>query len=431
MRMRLCLLLLAAAPAAAISVVRSNDCVPTEPHRASVKARIRDQDIAFYRARIQRDPRSAADYTQLAGLYLQRARQTGDNTDINRAEETSRHSLRLRAARNAAAFGVLASSLMAEHRFDQAMQVARQLVASDSTSISARGLLAETQYELGRYSEAARTLGGLTTYRSDPSTASRLARWAELHGQPEEARRLLRSARDEATRRHGVPREQLAWYQLRLGDLALRNGHLDEARDELCAGLRIWPEDYRLLGALARVESARRHWREAIGYGQRAMGQALEPGTLGVVGEAYAAIGDSAKAAEYFHAMETVVLHQPGSFHRAWSLFLLDHQRNVARVLTKAEKELRVRRDIYGYDLLAWALHQSGRNQEAREAMAHALALGTRDAMLFYHAGMIEHELGNDGATRSYLKAALETNPCWDVLQPALARTLLDSLEQR
>jgi tetratricopeptide (TPR) repeat protein len=421
----------ATAAGGGLSVARPSERVPATDHAASLEARIRDGDIGFYQSRTERDPRSARDYTQLAGLYLQRARQRADNGDLLRAELTARHSLRLRTGRNAAAFGVLASSLLAQHRFGEAMMVAQQLVAADSASIAARGLLAETQYELGRYPEAARTLGSLASYRADLSVAPRLARWAELHGRPEEARRLLRSARDEATRRHGMPREQLAWFNLRLGDLALRNGHLGEAERELRNGLRAQPDDYRLLGALVRVEAARHRWRAAIDYGERAIGHALDPATLGVIGEAYAASGGSAKAEEYYHTMETAVLHQPGPFHRAWSLFLLDHDRDVARVLAKVEEEIRTRQDIYGYDLLAWALHHSGRDLEARKPMARALALGTCDAMLFYHAGMIERVLGDTMSARRYLRAALETNPYWHPLQPDRARTVLDSLDHR
>ena len=66
----------------------------------------------------------------------------------------------------------------------------------------------------------------------------------------------------------------------------------------------------------------------------------------------------------------------------------------------KAREEIAARQDIYGWDLLAWALHQNGRDGEAAPAMARALALGTRDAMLFYHAGMIERALGDRDAAR-------------------------------
>ncbi len=58
------------------------------------QARIRDLDIEFYQRRVGRDPRSARDYAQLAGLYLQRARETADNGDLVRAEQNARRSLR-------------------------------------------------------------------------------------------------------------------------------------------------------------------------------------------------------------------------------------------------------------------------------------------------------------------------------------------------
>ena len=110
---------------------------------------------------------------------------------------------------------------MAQHRFAEALDVGRELLALDSTSVAARGLVAETELELGRYDEAGRLFGQLATYEGDIGVAPRLARWDELHGRPEEARRLLRLARDEAGRRHAMPKEQIAWFHLRLGDLAL------------------------------------------------------------------------------------------------------------------------------------------------------------------------------------------------------------------
>ncbi len=411
-----------------VSVARSSDGSGVALPPVPSEARIRDLDIGFYQSRVERDPRSAGDYTQLAGLYLQRARETADNGDLVRAEENARHSIDLRSGRNAPAFGVLASSLLAQHRFAEALHVTQRLVAFDSSSVPARGLLGETQFESGHYEEAGRTLGTLATYSRDLSVAPRLARWHELHGRPEQARRLLRVAREDARQQHAMPKEQLAWFHLRLGDLALRYGHLGEAERELRGGLRVSPNDYRLLGTMARLEAARHRWPSAIRYGEQAIAYALDPTTLGVVGDAYAAAGDRAKAEEYYRTMEVTVLHQPGPFHRAWSLFLLDHDRDVPRVLAKVREEIQTRRDIYGYDLLAWALHKSGRHREAGAAMTQALALGTRDAMLFYHAGMIERALGDSASASLHLRAALDANPYWHPLQPKQARLVLDSL---
>jgi hypothetical protein len=63
--------------------------------------------------------------------------------------------------------------------------------------------------------------------------------------------------------------------------------------------------------------------------------------------------------------------------------------------------------------------------------MARALALGTRDAMLFYHAAVIDHAVGDEASARTRLEAALAVNPYWHPTQPAAARALLDSLRTR
>jgi tetratricopeptide (TPR) repeat protein len=171
------------------------------------------------------------------------------------------------------------------------------------------------------------------------------------------------------------------------------------------------PTDARLLSAMARVARARGRSQEAIAYGERSIAVAPDPATLGLIGDAYAALGDSAKAQEYVHAMEVVTFAQPGGFHRAWSLFLLDHGLRVPDVLEQVQNEIRTRPDIYGWDLLAWALHRSGRDREALPAMARALSLGTRDAMLDTHMALIERGLGHRIAARQYFEQAHAIDP--------------------
>src|SRR6185369_14831646 len=159
---------IAALAAAAGIAMAAGGHAPTGATTATPSpARIRDLDIDFYRARTVRDPRSARDFTQLAGLYLQRARETADNADLERAERTARHSLALRRGRNDEAVGALTSSLMGQHRFAEAHDAALELLRSDSTSVAARGMVAEAAMELGRYDEAARMFGMLETYQAD------------------------------------------------------------------------------------------------------------------------------------------------------------------------------------------------------------------------------------------------------------------------
>ena len=59
-----------------------------------------------------------------------------------------------------------------------------------------------------------------------------------------------------------------------------------------------------------------------------------------------------------------------------------------------------------------------------------ARRLSTRDAMLFYHTGMIERALGNTRRASYFLAQALEINPQFHPTQPAEARAVLDSIER-
>ena len=225
-----------------------------------------------------------------------------------------------------------------------------------------------------------------------------------------------------------MPREQAAWFHLRLADLEMRQGRDRGAERTLREGLALHPGDARLLAAMTRLAAAHHDWRQAIRYGDSTIAIVLDPATLGVVSDAYAALGDSAKATEYVAAMEVAVGQQIGTYHRAWSLFLLDHGRRVPEVLAAAQAELTGRHDIQGYDLLAWALYKSGRAREARLPMAAALAQGTQDAMMMYHAGMIARAAGDPVAARDYLERALAIAPAFDHSAPAVARAVLDSL---
>jgi tetratricopeptide (TPR) repeat protein len=417
------LLLVAAALAGAAAAARPSEPVASRP--ALSEATVLEMDIAFYRRRIERYSLSARDEGELARLLLQRGRLTASEPDLREAEQHARRSLRLRTAHNGATAQVLAGALMARHAFAEAREVAEGMTAADSASRSARAMLGEIELELGDYAAARRTFGTLLTVRTDFVVAPRFARWEELNGRPEAAEALFRGALAQAQARHGTPASQLAWFHWRLADLALRAGRMDEARTELTTGLAEVPDDPRLLGTMARLAAVQHRWPAAIDAGERALARIVDPATLGLLSQAYAAVGDSARSADALTAMAVAVLGQPGPFHRGWSLLLLEQGREVPEVLARARAELATRRDIYGWDLLAWALYRSGGAAEAVPASERAVALGTRDAMLWYHAGMIRLAAGDSAGGRNALRTALGINPMWDPFQPDSARAAL------
>jgi tetratricopeptide (TPR) repeat protein len=410
------------------------------PHRVTAAApvpppktetEIRSLDIEFYERRIVEDPLSAADRSRLAALYLQRARETGSYPDYERAAELAHRSLALREAHNAETYVLLTSALLARHEFTEALRVARQLYETDTTSATHAALLAEVELEVGDYASAARHFASVSNDAEKPSIAARLARWYEVTGRLTRAQALLRSTAVTLTRTSDVPREQLAWFHYRLGELYLRSGRLASADSAFHRALVALPTDYRALAGLARLAAARGQWPAVVEFGSRAIAVQFDPATLGTMSEAYAAEGDTAQARSFADAMAVAALSQPGAIHRAWGLFLLDHDRDVQRVLTEARKDVVHRRDVYGYDLLAWAAFKAGRLPEARHAAAAALSQGTEDASIAYHAGMIALAAGDSAQARTLLGAALGLNPQFNPTQATIARRTHDALGGR
>jgi len=388
---------------------------------------LRDADIAFYEKRAAEDPWSAADRAQLAGLWLQRGRESGDPADFRRAEAAARASTALREGRNGRARLVHASSLLALHRFPEAYEVARALVRDEPDIVGYRALLAEIQLELGRYDEAAISFDSLYFARRDLAVAPRLARWMEIRGETVRARRILQAALATATTRSDLPPEQLAWFHLRLADHALRAGRLREAERTLKAGLRQQPEDGRLLAARARIAAQRGRWRESIRLVERA-GERADLASLALAGDAFDALGEHARAQHYFSQVEHGYAANPEPFARQWSQFRVDHARRLPETIALLREEVAIRPDVLGWDLLAWALYQNGQYEEAARAMGQALRMGTQDATLMYHAGMIERALGRADSARTLLESALRLQPRFHHLYADTARRALRNL---
>ena len=362
--------------------------MPATPYDESS---VRDRDIEFYSRRLVEDPASAADRVTLAKLFFTRSRISGSETDLTRAEELARESIAERTQRNSQAFELLASILMARHEFREARMIAARVDSLNPGNHSHLALLGEIELELGDYEAAAKHFGAIQYDGRNFTTGARLARWYELTGRLGKARTFLKQSILKVDRRDDLPREQVAWFHYRLGDLELRAGNTAAADSSFIRSLQRNPEDPRALGGLARSAFARGDWKRAVEFGERATAAQLDPGTLGIVSAAYNRLGNTEQAASYAKAMSASALEQPGPIHRAWGLFLLDYgtASDRARVLELARLELKDRQDIYGYDLLAWALYRNGHVAQARKEMKLALAHGTEDVMLAEHAKAI------------------------------------------
>lgn len=390
---------------------------------------VRRQSIEFYERRLAEDPHSALDMASLAALYMDEGRLEEDERAFVKAESLARKSLGERTRRNGGSAALLVNALLAQHRFGEASKLAHELVEWDPETPAFRALLAETSMEIGDYRGAIAMLGSIRARRADLGIAPRFARWAELTGNTSEAQRILLAARDEAFRRSDLTPEQRAWFSVRLADFELRQGHVRGASQAIKSGLHESPGDWRLLLTSARLAVERGDWPGAIRAAEQVIAEVPSADAFALLARAHRELGHADEAAAFTAALEAVAFRRQG-IHRTWAMALLD-QGAAKQIVTAATSDTLVRHDIYTLDLLAWALHVDGRAAESLPLMRRAIALGSMEPVLRYHAGVIEAAVGEPSVAERHLTFALRGRRALSRSQASRAEQLIVEVRER
>lgn len=370
-------------------------------------------------------------FAMLAQSYLARCRETGDLADAARAEQAARRSLQIRTAHNLDAFSVLGQCLLTQHRFSEALQIAQAVLARRPDERQALYTAAEALMETGEYTAAKRTLEQDPRVYSDPFGRALRARLVEISGRPAQALRELEQAARQAETAISMPPTTAAWFFVRLGTLHASLGHAELARSSFGRALELFPQDYRAMAGIARLEACRQRWHEAIDWATRAAARVPAPDTLAILGDAFAGAGRAAEAEKQYaliDSMARLAKAQGAVYDRTRALFLADHRRRLDEAEVLARRELLHRHDIYTYDALAWVCFQRGRLLEADRAIRRAMASGTKDAVLYYHAGRIAAARGDRSRAQEMLARSLALNPEFHPSAPEIARRLLANM---
>jgi tetratricopeptide (TPR) repeat protein len=388
-----------------------------------------DRLIEVYEEQVRRQP-SALDYTFLGELYVRRGRLTGDVGTYAQAEEALSRAQGI-YPEDPEARALLASVRFTTHDFPGAERLAEDLLAEDPNDLGALAIAGDARLELGDYTGAGAAYDELG--RRLPGAAAvdvRQARLAFLLGDVETARRMAGAA-ERSAKAAGLDGPDLAWYRSFRAQIELDAGRYRATVDLYRAAVRLAPRYHvpraglaRALAAVGMIDGAIRHYRRAVEL-------LPEPAYLAALGDLYALRGDEGLARRQHDTVEaiaTLARVNRQVYNRQLALFYADHDVHARDAVALAERELRIRRDVYGWDAYAWTLYRLGRYQDARDAIDEALRLGTRDARLLYHAGMISLALGDDDRARDELDGALAISPSFDPLQAPVARRALRGL---
>lgn len=374
---------------------------------------------------IEKNPNSPKGYNALALAYIQTARETGDFSLNSKAETAVKQALKIDSA-NTESQKLALSLMLTFHRFDEALATAKQLQPKAPQDAFFYGVLTDANVELGNYAEAAEAVQQMVDLRPNMESYARVSHVRSLYGDAPGAIEAMNTAARIAD---PLNSEARAWCVVRLGDEYFKTGKHAEAEKQYDDALKIFPNYHLALAGKGRARAAAGDFDAAVKLLTETNNRVPNVENVILLGDVYTKAKKTDEAEKQYELARFIEQGFGNKDQRRLALLWADRDTNLDEALGVAERERAARKDIYTADVFAWCLYKKGRFQEAKVAMTEALRLKTKDAGFFYHAGMIEKELGNKKAAADYLNKALQTNPSFDLLQAERAKTALAELK--
>lgn len=366
-------------------------------------------------------------WAALGLAYVQQAKITADPAYYAKAEGVLRRSRKIKGTDNFAAAAGLAALAAGRHDFGTALDWARRGLAVNPSSATLYGALDDALTQLGRYPEAFQATQRMVDLAPGTSSLARASYAWELRGNLEEARTDMNRALQDAV----TPADR-AFARYYLGELALNAGDAGGALAQHQAGLQADPAYVPLLEGRAKAEAALGQTEAAVADYTAAVAAVPQPSYVIELGELLQSLGRGEEADQQYRlfATESKLFEvNKVALDIEPALFYADHG-DPRRALRYARAGIDKRTFVEMDDAYAWALHANGRDAEALDWSQRALALGTRNALFHYHAGMIRQALGQAREAAGELRTALEINPHFSPLGAPAARQALDRMSR-
>jgi len=300
--------------------------------------------------------------------------------------------------------------LLDAHRFREASQLSRDLLARDPDDVQSWGTLSDAELELGNIAAAVDAAQQMVDRKPSLLSYGRAAHLRWMIGDRAGAKTLYQAAiRAGETMPDPEPR---AWMMTQAAWVFWHEGDYSGARAGFQLAASLVPDYVPALQGLGRAALAAGDYKEAIVQLERAQQRLPQPEAAWWLGDAYAAAGRMREAKAAYAEVEQLG-HRADP--RTVALFSATQGREQRRALVLARRAFEERPDVYSKDVLAYALFRSGQVAEATGLARELIAVGTPDARILYHAGLILAAAGAAAEGGELMTRALALNPRFDL----------------
>ena len=359
-----------------------------------------DREISQLQQRIREGRNVELWLDRLGWAFVAKARESFDPGFYKLAEECAR-CIEKRNPQSQEAMLLRAHVLQNLHRFKESEALAWRLVQQRGLSFD-YGLLGDALMEQGKLNEAVEAYQQMMNLKPDLRAYARAAHMRWLKGDLDGAIEAMQLAVSAASPQDA---ESAAWVNTRLATYLFYAGKFNEAEQRCALALSLqnnYPQTLLLQGRILLGQS---RFGEAVDALQNAVKLNPLPEYQWTLAEALRAAGKENEASEV-----EAQLCQRGASNdpRTLALYLATRHESPETALRLARAELDSRSDVFTHDALAWSLAVAGNLAEAQSEMQRALAEGTQDARLFFHAGVIASQAGHPADAERWLLKASE-----------------------
>jgi len=313
-----------------------------------------EKDIADLESRLQRRPGDLGMRVRMAYRLFHRASLTGKMAQFEAVEATILETIHEFGPKEDLC--LLKANL--DFRFHRLAEVRRDLEMSPLLSgrFEGRVLLADLDFQEGRYEAARQGFEQLIKENSTWDNLARLAHWESKLGDVAEADRLYEEAEDDLTAKQ---MRSYAWLELQRGVLALKHGRYEDARTHYRRADEAFPGHWHTDEHFAELLAAEGRFEEAEALLQKVIARAPKPELQQALGELYLFTHRPSEAQPWLDSALATYLEsvRRGGVHYFHHLadFYADARKEPAEAVRWARKDIEVRSNFSTQAAMAWA----------------------------------------------------------------------------
>ena len=384
-------------------------------------------DIAFWKLRLDKNPRDVVAKISLGSLYSRRFKVSGDINDIHVSDRFLEDANTLFKFNTSSIYRSLASNSVTQHKFHKAkIYLDSALTMGDDRFITLL-MQFDVAIELGDLSMAEESLNQI----GDKNSFDYLIRQAKLLDHRGDLEKAIEKM-EAAARKAEVSKKDIfyLWAKSNLGDMY---GHANRYNDAYQSYLEVLERDpdylYALKGIAWLAFSHDKNMDEAKRILSYLSGLHHVPDYDLMLSEIAAFENDQEKERQLVDQyLSKVSDKRYGDMYNKYIFHLLIDQKNsVEKAIELAQREVANRPTPQSYDLLSWGYFTRGDNEQALKIARAYVENRNHEPEALFHLGIIYAHAGNFKKAKYFLEQAESSS---FELGPNLAKEVKTALKK-